>query len=161
MASLASDGSPGLVRKIAVSPIIRGRTITHGLRLVARVVIALCSLYFVYRTLHLFRLDPAVLKKFFPFRWIFLGHIVGGMLALISGPFQFSKTIRARHRRVHRVTGRVYVSATTVGAVCAFLLASITAPVVSWGYAVSLHMLSIVWLTTGVLAWRTAVRKRL
>jgi len=159
---VAARGDRGAIRiePHLLSTVVHGRTITQGLRLVAWVAIILCSLVFVYRALHLLQLDPAVMKKYFPFRWILVGHIVGGMLALITGPFQLSKTFRARYRRVHRVMGRVYVSATSVGAVCAFLLASLTAPVVSWGYALSLHMLSIVWLSTGLLAWRTAVQKR-
>jgi uncharacterized membrane protein len=38
-----------------------------------------------------------------------LVHIVPGMLFMILGPLQFSSTIRARHLRWHRWSGRVFV----------------------------------------------------
>jgi uncharacterized membrane protein len=38
-----------------------------------------------------------------------LVHIVPGMLFMILGPLQFSSTIRARHLRWHRLSGRVFV----------------------------------------------------
>jgi uncharacterized membrane protein len=38
-----------------------------------------------------------------------LVHIVPGMLFMILGPLQFSATIRARHLRWHRLSGRVFV----------------------------------------------------
>jgi uncharacterized membrane protein len=38
-------------------------------------------------------------------------HIVPGLLFMLLGPFQFSKSIRARHLRWHRWNGRVFVAA--------------------------------------------------
>ncbi len=38
-----------------------------------------------------------------------LMHILPGMLFMILGPLQFSSTIRARHLRWHRLSGRVFV----------------------------------------------------
>jgi uncharacterized membrane protein len=39
-----------------------------------------------------------------------LVHIVPGLLFMVLGPLQFSSTIRARHLRWHRWSGRVFVS---------------------------------------------------
>jgi len=39
-----------------------------------------------------------------------LVHIVPGMLFMVLGPLQFSSTIRARHLRWHRWSGRVFVA---------------------------------------------------
>ena len=39
----------------------------------------------------------------------FYAHIVAGGLALVVGPFQFWRGLRDRHRKVHRVLGRVYL----------------------------------------------------
>lgn len=118
------------------------------------------SLYFVYRALRFFSFDPAILGKYFPFRWVIMGHIAGGALALITGPFQLWKGFRVRYRGAHRLMGRVFVGGACVGAACALVLASTTAPVVGWSYALSLHMLAVVWLVSSVLAWRTAVARR-
>jgi len=38
-----------------------------------------------------------------------LVHIVPGLLFMLLGPLQFSSTIRARHLRWHRMSGRVFV----------------------------------------------------
>jgi uncharacterized membrane protein len=54
-----------------------------------------------------------------------LVHIVPGMLFMVLGPLQFSSTIRARHLRWHRWSGRVFV-------VCGLVI-GITALVMSFG----------------------------
>jgi hypothetical protein len=38
-----------------------------------------------------------------------LVHIVPGLLFMLLGPLQFSSTIRARHLRWHRLSGRIFV----------------------------------------------------
>jgi uncharacterized membrane protein len=55
-----------------------------------------------------------LLKKqdvvFNPFwRTAFYIHITGGMLAIITGPWQFLRIIRRRYRRVHRTLGKIYL----------------------------------------------------
>jgi len=130
------------------------------IRLVVGALILAASLYFIGHSLRLFSFDPAVLGKYSSFKWIIMGHVAGGALALLTGPFQLWAAFRNRYRRAHRVMGRVYVSATSVGALCALVLATTTAPMVNWAYALSLHMLASVWLGSGLMAWRTAVQKR-
>ena len=52
-------------------------------------------------------------------------HIVPGLLFMILGPLQFSRTIRARHLRWHRLSGRVFV-------ICGMVI-GISALVMSFG----------------------------
>lgn len=127
---------------------------------VAAIVVGLASIVFIVKALHFFTFDPNALGKYFAFKWVIMGHIAGGMAALLMGPFQLSRRFRARFTRAHRVMGRVYIGGTSLGAVCALILASTTARVVNWPYALSLHMLASVWLGTGLMAWRTAVQRR-
>ena len=47
------------------------------------------------------------------FKWWLLPHGLAGTAALVTGPLQFSDTLRKTRPRLHRVTGRVYV-----GAIC-------------------------------------------
>jgi uncharacterized membrane protein len=54
-----------------------------------------------------------------------LVHIVPGLLFMILGPLQFSSTIRARHLRWHRFSGRVFV-------ICGLVI-GISALVMSFG----------------------------
>ena len=52
-------------------------------------------------------------------------HIVPGMLFMLLGPLQFNSTIRARHLRWHRWSGRVFVT-------CGFVI-GISALIMSFG----------------------------
>ena len=54
-----------------------------------------------------------------------LVHIVPGLLFMVLGPLQFSSTIRARHLRWHRCSGRIFV-------ICGFVI-GISALVMSLG----------------------------
>ena len=54
-----------------------------------------------------------------------LVHIVPGLLFMLLGPMQFSSSIRARHLRWHRWSGRVFVA-------CGFAI-GITALIMSFG----------------------------
>ncbi|WP_394831474.1 DUF2306 domain-containing protein [Pendulispora rubella] len=128
--------------------------------MIAGVAVMALSSVFVYRALRLFSFDPEKLGKYFSFKWIIMGHVLGGTLALFTGPFQLWKAFRVKYWRAHRIMGRIYLSAIGVGAPCALILATTTAPLIHWPYALSLHMLASVWLISALLAWRTAVRKK-
>ena len=47
--------------------------------------------------------------NYFPVRWSLVPHGVGGLIALVAGPFQFSSRLRQRHLQLHRVAGRAYL----------------------------------------------------
>jgi len=51
-----------------------------------------------------------------------LVHIVPGLLFMLLGPLQFSSTIRARHLRWHRWSGRVFVTCGMVIGVSALVM---------------------------------------
>lgn len=46
--------------------------------------------------------------------WLLL-HMSGGMLALLSGPWQFWSGLRQRHMRIHRWTGRLFFDWSSAG----------------------------------------------
>src|SRR5713226_6818792 len=54
-----------------------------------------------------------------------LVHIVPGLLFMLLGPLQFSSTIRARHLRLHRLNGRIFI-------ICGLVI-GISALVMSFG----------------------------
>jgi uncharacterized membrane protein len=62
-------------------------------------------------------------QYFFPVRWWLLPHGLGGTLALILGPVQFSTRVRQRHPKFHRILGRVYVTGVVVGAPLGIVMA--------------------------------------
>lgn len=88
--------------------------------------------------------------------WLLL-HITSGMVALLSGPWQFSTRLRQRYLRAHRITGRVYLIAIACGALAAFRLAFGTTFGWAWGFG--LFSLALAWVTCGGMAYY-AVRKR-
>lgn len=78
-------------------------------------------------------------------------HLAGGALALLAGALQFNATLRRRHLRWHRWTGRIYLLAVLVSGTAAFMLALTTpggAPA-RFGFA----GLALCWLLTSTMAW--------
>src|SRR6266404_13755 len=51
-----------------------------------------------------------------------LVHIVPGLLFMVLGPLQFSSTIRARHLRWHRWSGRIFLSCGAVVGISALVM---------------------------------------
>jgi uncharacterized membrane protein len=49
-------------------------------------------------------------------------HIVPGLLFMILGPLQFSRTLRARYPRFHRVNGRIFVACAAILGISALLM---------------------------------------
>ena len=88
--------------------------------------------------------------------WLLL-HISSGMLALLTGPWQFSRRLRQRYLQLHRVSGRVYVIAVLCGCAAAFRLAIGTTFGKAWGLGVA--CLAFAWATTTLMAYY-AVRQR-
>jgi len=88
--------------------------------------------------------------------WLLL-HITSGMVALLIGPFQFSRRMRQRYLQLHRISGRVYVIAVLCGCTAAFRLAAGTTFGKAWGFG--LACLAFAWATTTFMAYY-AVRQR-
>ncbi len=88
--------------------------------------------------------------------WLLL-HISSGMVALLSGPFQFSSRLRKRYLAAHRITGRVYLIAVLCGATASLRLAIGTT--FGWAWGVGVGALAVAWLTTSGMAYY-AVRRR-
>jgi hypothetical protein len=77
--------------------------------------IAVMAAYVFYNN-ESFLLDPAhpVWQHYEPFKWWLLPHGLAGACALVLAPMQFSDRLRARFAKLHRITGRVYVTAAFV-----------------------------------------------
>ena len=57
-------------------------------------------------------------------RLFLIPHTLGGVIALLAGPIQFSSRLRQRHLKFHRVLGRIYVISVFVGALTGIALAA-------------------------------------
>lgn len=86
-------------------------------------------------------------------RWMFFQHVALGGIAMLSGFTQFSKKLRVRNLKLHRLFGKVYLVAVLLSGVAGFYVAlhtfgGVPAQVGFVGLAVS-------WLFTSAMAyWR-------
>lgn len=80
-------------------------------------------------------------------------HIIGGVLALGLGPFQFLGKLRTHWPKVHRWMGRFYLIGILLGGTAGLYMAfyAFAGPAASLGFAT----LATLWLGTGFMAYRT------
>ncbi len=90
-----------------------------------------------------------------PIQVAFYFHIVFAGLALVLGPWQFSKRIRMRHMTVHRNIGKGYLVAVGVGGVAALIMSPFDSVGISGFFGFG--ALALLWMWTGYRAYR-AVR---
>lgn len=85
-------------------------------------------------------------------------HVAGGVAALLAGPVQFARRVRARWPASHRATGRFYVVAVAIGAPTGFVLAlgTTAGPVAGAGFAIQ----ALLWAAFTWLGWRSAAGRR-
>jgi uncharacterized membrane protein len=123
------------------------------LRFIFWVLLLAFSVKFVLKALLYFGLQKEVFQRYWNYKWWLLGHIVGGLVALVTGPFQFSQTFRKKYLALHRWLGRIYLTAILIGVISATYLSWTSALAIHWTWAVSLQCLGIVWICTGCMAY--------
>lgn len=101
-------------------------------------------------------LAPGYADRPLPVIVAFYTHVVAGGLALVLAPFQFWAGLRARAPRVHRMIGRISLSAIAVAGIASLVLAPFnTAGLVGFfGFGT----LGVLWLYTGWRGYR-AIRR--
>ena len=82
-------------------------------------------------------------------------HVAAGVVALLIGPLQFVRRIRAQFPAFHRAIGRTYVGACAIGAPSGFMLALGTnaGPIAGTGFAVA----ALLWPIFTYLGVRAAI----
>jgi uncharacterized membrane protein len=92
--------------------------------------------------------DP-IWQHFAKVKWWLVPHGIGGALALLLAPLQFSNRLRVRFLRLHRILGRVYVASVVIAAPVAIPIALIQGPPTLFMAAV---MQTSGWLVTTFIA---------
>jgi uncharacterized membrane protein len=77
-------------------------------------------------------------------------HLIGGTLALLTGPIQFSKWVRNKYLKFHKLTGKIYIIGAFITGLSAIRLSLISSCVTC---RVSLFILAILVLFTTFSAW--------
>ncbi len=108
-----------------------------------------------------FGLEKETFGHYWIVKWPLVGHICGGVLALLIGPFQFSKAFRNRFITTHRWLGRIYLTAILIGTISATYMAWTTGIQVNFSWAFSLQMLAFAWLVTASMAYISVMKGRL
>jgi len=90
--------------------------------------------------------------------WLLM-HMTGGMLALLTGPWQFWTGFRARYARLHRWTGRIFLCGVAIGCLGAAKMA--VATTFGWAFGFSLMMLAVAWVVTTSMAYYAILKRRI
>jgi len=129
---------------------------------IALVMIGLIALYFVIdRVFPYTNFNIEQYRDYWPEKWWLVGHLVGGMTAILIGPFQFSTQFRNRYLKVHRTMGKIYLIAILIGSICAFYMSFTVAPNFNRAWSVALFFLALPWLLTTLMAYRMIRIKRI
>ncbi len=98
---------------------------------------------------------------YWPNRWWLIGHLSGGITAILIGPFQFIKAFRNRYMKTHRLLGKIYIIAIIIGASCAFYMSFAVSPQVNIAWSISLFFLAFPWIICALMAYRMVRLKRI
>ena len=114
-------------------------------------VLALAGSFAWRYALRYFHYDAASYGSFFwpRARWV-LPHVIAGMAALFLGPLQFWSAFRERYRRLHRWSGRAYLTGVALGATMAIGLVIRMPP--GPAHAAGLAGLAVAWVLTSGMA---------
>jgi uncharacterized membrane protein len=122
-------------------------------------VVGLLAIYFALtQVVPYFVWSEAAYGYYWEFRLSLLLHVVGGLIALLSGLFQLWTGLNRKAMGTHPLTGRLYVTGVVVGAAGAFSLA-FTSSVYGFAWGVGLSALAAAWLAVTGTAFY-CIRKR-
>ncbi len=108
-----------------------------------------------------FGLNKETFGNYWDFKWPLIGHISGGLIALIIGPFQFWKSFRNKYMTTHRWLGRIYLIAILLGTISSTYLSWSSAIRVNFSWALGLQGLAFAWITTASMAYVSVMRGRI
>jgi uncharacterized membrane protein len=100
--------------------------------------------------------NAAAFDPYWPRRAGLLLHITGGMVALLTAPWQFFTGLTGRRMNLHRYTGRIFLGGVTAGVVGATYLAFTTT--FGWAFGFGILGLAAAWASTTAMA-DYAIRK--
>ena len=96
---------------------------------------------------------------FYAIRWWLLPHLLCGMIAMFTGPFQFSTRLRKYNPYLHRTLGKIYVIAVVIGASLAAYMDLTELDHSTWQITAGTLSHSLTWGLTALIAYRTALTR--
>lgn len=95
----------------------------------------------------------------FAMRWWLIPHLLCGVVAMFTGPFQFSTRLRKHNPRLHRTMGKVYVIAVVIGSFFAAYMDLTVDINPNWMINAGFLSHPLAWGLTALIAYRTAVTR--
>lgn len=94
-------------------------------------------------------------------RWLVFPHAIAGVIALVSGPLQFSSRLRRGNPRFHRILGRVYVGSVFIAAPLAVVLTSYNHNPQAIYFTTAITVQSSAWFITTAAAFLAARARKI
>lgn len=91
--------------------------------------------------------------------FFFYLHVIPGIIAMMSGPFQFVKNLRNKYLKFHRTLGKVYVLACLVAGVSGFVIGIFAEG--GWVASAGFMTMAVVWIYCTWQAWRNIRQKNI
>jgi hypothetical protein len=107
-------------------------------------ILAYAARYFVHH-------DTTTFGPYWPRRGALLLHIGGGVVALLTAPWQFWSGYRRMPMAVHRWTGSIFVAAVGLGSISAIYLSLTTT--FGWAFGLSTITLNLAWIASTGMAY--------
>ena len=124
-------------------------------------LIVFAGKFVIQHAIPYFGFDKETFGRYWNYKWPLIGHISGGIIALVIGPFQFWKAFRNRYMATHRWMGRIYLTAILMGTICSTYLAWTSGIRVNFSWALGLQALAFAWITTASMAYISVMRGRI
>lgn len=137
---------------------------TNRLSFIGWVIIFAVSIYFINtNAVRYFDINDKTIytPKFKPFTPFIIIHVLGGMIALLIGPFQFFPAIRKNYSRLHRIIGKIYLLCVLFSGTASVYLAVFDSILEKgeFTFGTGVLGLALAWfITTGMAFW--AIKKK-
>lgn len=93
------------------------------------------------------------------YRLFFKAHIFLGLIAIITGPFQFLTNQNSARLAIHKKLGYVYILSVLISSVMALIVAPYAMG--GWVSSVGFSVLAVFWMTTAILAIISIKKKQI
>lgn len=104
----------------------------------------------------------ADLERYKSISWVLIPHSIFGLVALVTGPFQFSTTLRKKNLQLHKKLGKIYILAILSAFPFAILLnIYYTIPGANSTFVFENITQALVWAITATMAWIAASKRQI
>lgn len=137
---------------------------SNRISLLGLIFVFAISLYFVYsNALRYFNINDITIYNpgFKPFAPFMIVHILGGIIALLIGPFQFFPVIRKNYTSLHRTLGKIFLLSVLISGTASIYLSIFDSLLRKGEFTFGTGMIGLVlaWFITGGMAY-WSIRKR-